>query len=78
LVNGFPGHTVPFHISHCVHDGVKEDLCEGDEQVEDEPDVNQLDIGRLREGVGHTDEEGHKHEKGRQIDSHNGFKVLSL
>ena len=35
----------------CVHVGVEEHLGEGDEQVEDQPDLNHLHIGGGRQGA---------------------------
>ena len=41
-----------------IHEGVDKDLNEGKEKVEDEPDVNHLDVGGLRQVVRHIDEHG--------------------
>ena len=35
---------------------MKKDLCEGQDQVENEPDVHHLDVGRLWQLVGDVDE----------------------
>ena len=36
--------------------GVQENLCEREEQVEEEPHVNHLDVGGLGQLVAHVDE----------------------
>ena len=40
---------------------MEENLYEGQEKVEDEPDVNHLDVGGLRQVVRHIDKHGRKH-----------------
>ena len=45
----------------CVHVCVDKNLNERKQEVEDEPDVNHLDVGRLGQVVRHIDEHGSKH-----------------
>ena len=45
-----------------VHVGVDQDLDEGQQEVEDQPDVDHLDVGRFRQVVRHVDEHGGQHE----------------
>ena len=54
-----PSSTLPQQIKNfarkppeCVHVGVEEHLCEGDEQVEDQPDLHHLHIGGGWQGAG--------------------------
>ncbi len=63
-----------FLISQAVNVGVKEDLQEGHEQIEDEPDVYHLHVRRGGEAVEDADEEGGQDEKGGQVHSNNGFE----
>ena len=64
-----------------------QNLYEREQEVEDEPDVNHLDVGGLRQVVRHIDEHGgqHKHGYGKievdlikivtcQINCHNSLK----
>ena len=46
-----------------VHVCVDKNLDEGKKEIEDQPDVDHLDIGGLRQVVGDVDEHGgqHKH-----------------
>ena len=55
-------------VPHGLDEGVKEDLHEGDELGEDQPDVDHLDVGRGREGLGDGDEESGEDEECSQID----------
>ena len=50
-----------------VHPGVQQHLCEGDQLGEDEPDINQLDIGGGGEGSRNTDEQGSQDKEGGQV-----------
>ena len=43
-------------LPETVHVCVDENLNEREQKVEDEPDVNHLDVGRLWQVVGHIDE----------------------
>ena len=45
-----------------VHVGVDQDLDEGQQEVEDQPDVDHLDVGRFRQVVGDIDEHGSQHQ----------------
>ena len=45
-----------------VHVGVDQDLDEREQQVEDQPDVDHLDVRRFRQVVRHVDEHGGQHE----------------
>ena len=45
-----------------VHVGVDQDLDEGQQEVEDQPDVDHLDVGRFRQVVGDIDEHGGQHQ----------------
>ena len=45
-----------------VHVGVDQDLDEGQQEVEDQPDVDHLDVRRFRQVVRHVDEHGGQHE----------------
>ena len=64
------------HLSHFlfdeINDCVKSDLKERHEQVPEEPDFNELDVGSLGEGVRGGDEEICQHEEGGQICHVNG------
>ena len=57
---------------------LQDDLHEGDDEVEDEPDVDELHVGRPGQRVGDTDEEGCQHQKRGDIHSCYGFKVAFL
>ena len=61
-----------------VDDRLDDDVGEGDHEADDEPGVDQLDVGRPRQGVGDGDEEGGQHEQGRHVHHHDGREVLWL
>ena len=42
-----------------MNEGQDEDLTEGDEQGEDEPDFNHLDVGGCGQALTHTQEHCH-------------------
>ena len=42
------------------------------------PDIYQFEIGRVRESVIHTDEEGGQNEQGCQVDCHRGLEIHAL
>ena len=44
----------------------------------DQPNVDHLDISRLRKAVGHADEQGGEDEEGGEVDRDNGFKEKLL
>ena len=54
---------------------LQDDLHKGDDEVEDEPDVDELHVGRPWQRVGDADEEGRQHQKRGDIHGCNGFKV---
>ena len=45
-------------LADCVHVCVDDDEREGDDEVEDEPDVDHLDVGRVRQVRVHLETEG--------------------
>ena len=45
-------------------------VCKQYHLCEDEPDVNHLDIGGLREAAGHADEQGRQHQQRCQVHRH--------
>ena len=53
FLRGYHYHPVSWkHIRpERVHVGVDQDLDEGEQQVEDQPDVNHFDVGRFRQVV---------------------------
>ena len=53
-----PSNLIYENSPESVHVCVDENLNERKEKVEDEPDVNHLDVGRLWQVVGHIDEHG--------------------
>ena len=55
--------------------GVQHHLQEWDEEVEDEPDVDHLDVGGLGEAVADGDEEGRQDQEGGQVHGHDGLEV---
>ena len=61
-----------------VDDRLDDDVREGDHEADDEPRVDQLDVGRPRQGVGDGDEEGGQNEEGRHVHHHDGREVLWL
>ena len=70
----FKYYSVPDEVNDCV----KDDLKEWHEQVPEEPDFNELDVGRLGEGVGGRDEECRQHEKGCQVCHGDGVELSCL
>ena len=46
-----------------VHVSVDDDEDEGDDEVEDQPDVNHLDVGRRGQALGHADEQSRDDEE---------------
>ena len=61
-----------------VHVGVEQDQDEGHQQVEDQPDVNHLHVGCVREVVADADEHGRQHQHGGEIYCHDRFKEKIL
>ena len=61
-----------------MNTSLEDDLDEGDHEADDEPGVDQLDIGRSREAVGDADEEGGQHEEGRHVHHDDRSEVLWL
>ena len=61
-------------LPHVVHEGVQQDGHEGNQLGEDQPDVDHLDVGGRREGVGDGDEEGRQDELAGQVDRHHGLE----
>ena len=57
-----------------VHVCVDDDEDEGDDEVEDQPDVHHLDVGRLGKTPWDADEESSKDKQGGEIDRHNCLK----
>ena len=61
-----------------VHVGVEQDQHEGHHQVEDQPDVNHLYIGCVREVIAHADKHRRQHQHGGEIYCHHRFKEKIL
>ena len=52
---------------HHVYPGVDQHLNEGDDLCEDKPDVNHLDVCRLRQTLGDAYEESDENQQGSQV-----------
>ncbi len=61
-----------------VHVGVKDDLSEGDDEGEEQPGVNHLDVSSGRQSVGDADEECCQHKQRGQVDCDNGLEEEGL
>ena len=55
--------------------GLQKNLKKRNDHTEDEPDVNHLDVGGLRESVGDSHVEGGQDQHHRQVDGDDGLKV---
>ena len=53
---------------------MKKNLCEWENKIKDEPNINHLNIGGGRKGVGHADEHGRQHQHNSQVHCDHGFK----
>ena len=57
---------------------MQEDINEGYKEVEDEPDVDELNVGCPWQRVRHADEEGNQDKQGGEVNRHYSFKVRRL
>ena len=65
-------------VAVVVQHGVEQDLRQGDEQAEDQPDVYHLDVGCSWHRVEHTDEERGEDEEEGDIHGDNDIKICRL
>ena len=61
-----------------VHVGGHQDVVEGLDQVEEQPDVDHLDVSRLGEIVADIDEHGREHKHRSDIDRYDRLKEKLL
>ena len=71
-------HDVVLVVMEKVDGRLEDDLDEGDHEADDEPGVDQLDVGGPREAVGDADEEGRQDEEGRHVHHDDRREVLGL
>ena len=62
--------SLPQRLYVSLHD----DINEGFEQVEDQPDVDHLDVGRRGQALRHADEQGRDHEEHGDVGGDKSFE----
>ena len=62
--------SLPQRLNVCLHDDVNEWF----EQVEDQPDVDHLDVGRRGQALGHADEQSRDNEENCHVRGDEAFE----
>ena len=65
-------------MSQALDVGLHDDVQEGLEEVEDEPDIDHLDVSGVWEAGGDADEQGGQHQHHRHIQRHQALEEKLL
>ena len=65
-------------LPETVNGGMENDISEGQQKIENEPDLNHFDIGCLRETLHHRDQHAGQHQHYCQVHCQGGLKEERL